>query len=90
MKRIVLLVVVGCSLAAPLHDEFREKLLAYHQAYDTWLRKYLGCPPRAKDIEGDGYERVPCDSSMGGHDLKLWHESREQAKKFYDLKEKDE
>jgi hypothetical protein len=77
-------------LAAPIHDEFREKLVVYHQAYDNWLRKYLGCPPRATNINNDGYETVQCDPSMGGMDLGMWKKSREAAKALYGLKDKEE
>ncbi len=87
----MLVILAAGALAAPVHDEFRDKLVIYHQAYDTWLRKFLGCPPRSgKDPGVDGYETVPCDPSMGGMDLKMWQKSRDAAKTFYGLKEKDE
>ena len=90
MKRLLLVLVVGTCLAAPIHDEFRDKLVTYHQAYDNWLRKYMGCPARKGNPQVDMYETVTCDGSMGGMDMKLWHASREAAKVLYDLKEKDE
>jgi hypothetical protein len=88
VKRALLLLVVGVALAAPIHDDFRDKLVTYHQAYDSWLRKYMGCPARKGNPEVDMYETVTCDNSMGGMDMKLWRTSREAAKVLYDLEDK--
>lgn len=77
-------------MAAPIHDEFRDKLVAYHLAYDAWLRKFVGCPARGTLKGDDSVQVVTCDSGMAVMDLKLWQKSREAAKVLYGLKDKDE
>ena len=91
MKRLLLVLMISTATASPIHDDFRDKLVIYHQAYDNWLRKYIGCPPRNdNDVTGDRFEKVTCDPSMGGMDLALWKKARDAAKVLYSLKEKDE
>ena len=69
-------------------DEFRDKLYTFHRAYDTFLRKYIGCPPPTAKVTGDGYEQVQCDSLKGVLDQKAWRDAREAAKSLFELEDK--
>jgi hypothetical protein len=90
MKRLLLLLVLSAvSVAAPTQDDFRDKLLVYHLAYDAWLRKFVGCPVR-EEGQGASAQVVTCNPALGGMDLRLWQKSREAAKTLYGLKERDE
>ena len=85
------MVMIGTALAAPIHDEFREKVIKFHQEYDVFLRKYLGCPPRTKtpqQQEQDKYVQTQCEAMLGIVDQVAWHKTREAAKELFDLEEK--
>lgn len=76
--------------AAPLQDEFRERLTRFHWAYDTFIRAYIGCPARAatKPLQRDGMEAVECDALHGTLDQAAFGKARDAAKKLFDLEEK--
>lgn len=75
-------------MAAPIHDEFREKLVKFHQEYDVFLRKYVGCPTREKQALQDRFIAVECDALKGVVDQAAYQKAREAAKELFDLEEK--
>jgi hypothetical protein len=82
---------VACDLkAAPLQDEFRERLTKFHWAYDTFIRAYIGCPARDTKtaLKHDGMEAVECDALHGTLDQAAFGKAREAAKGLFDLQEK--
>lgn len=88
MKRlIIVLIALGLS-AAPIQDEFRDRLVKFHQSYDVFLRKYVGCPAREKQAIRDQFIAVECDPLKGELDQAAWSKAREAAKELFDLEEK--
>jgi len=89
LRRLLIVLVSAGLTAAPVHDEFRDKVVKFHQAYDAFLRKYVGCPTREKQIMKDQFVAVECDPLKGELDQAAWHKTREAAKELFDLREKE-
>lgn len=87
MKRLLLIVVVGTSLATPIQDDFRERLVEFHTFYDIFVRKFIGCP-KITAFKQDGYEMVECKPIMGVFDRAAFAKARTAAKKLFDLEER--
>ena len=65
---------------ADLNDDFPAKLAAFNRPYALFVREYIGCPQGALTPQ-------ECAPIRGKLNRKLFNESREAAKKLYDLRE---
>ncbi len=71
----ILLLTLFLSTTCGEVDDFGGKLLEFHQVYNSFFRKYFGCPDTATDVED-------CIQSKGILDYKLLNQVRRKAEMF--------
>jgi len=71
----ILLLTLFLSTTCGETEDFGGKLLEFHAAYNSFFRKYFGCPAEAKAVE-------ECIQSSGILDYKLLNQVRRKAKMF--------
>jgi hypothetical protein len=81
MKFLFLLSLLVFSIPAQPDDDFARNLVAFNKPYAVFARRYAGCPDDAKDLS-------VCVPGMGRLDQKLYEQSREAAKKLFDLEDR--
>ena len=79
MKRAILALFVSAAAASPSAD-FDQKLAAFHQHYDRFMRAYLGCPKRAASIDD-------CKPALGTLDYAEFGRARNAARELFDFRE---
>ncbi len=73
---LVLAAIMSCqNFGAQEQDDYTEKLIQFHAAYDPYFRKYFGCPATGGTIED-------CKPTRGIRDWKLEEELIRKAEIF--------
>jgi hypothetical protein len=82
MKRVVILTLLALTLSAQTNvdTEFSQNMVKFQAAYVKFMMAYWACPEWADSFKD-------CHPDRGLFDTRAFKESRELAKKLYDLKE---
>jgi len=90
MKKLVFVVLLVAASAQNVDMDFRVKLSRFHQHYDKFLRKFMGCGPMPEKEQAvkDGVHFVECDADLSMIDQKEFKAAREEAKVLFDLEDK--
>ena len=80
MRAFILTLILTATCPADLNDDFSAKLVAFNRPYALFVREYIGCPDRALTPQ-------ECAPIRGKLNRRLFEQSREAAKKLFDLRE---
>jgi len=78
MRRLLPALLLTCAHAGPSPNDFPIRLARFHVHYDSFVRKYLGCPTGAQQI-------ADCDPKTGSMDYREFAQSCREAIRLFAL-----
>jgi len=72
------LLLLACAHAGTPDDGLDLRLARFHAHYDPFVRKYLGCPPGAREV-------AQCDPKLGAVDYREFASACREAIKLFAL-----
>jgi len=78
MRRLLPVLLLTCAHAGQPSDDFPARLAGFHVHYDSFVRKYLGCPAGARQVSD-------CDPKNGSIDHREFSQACQEAIRLFAL-----